>query len=139
VVVAHHVPVAHVIIAERELFDVSLFKALISTPAASRKYSRPAEHVQQTTLPLPDTLSDDEASFTEPLACCVRAVRRISFMDGDSIAIIGLGSIGLLMAQAVKALEDGRQTVYTFGVDVLAERLALARELGIDQVHSLYR
>jgi L-iditol 2-dehydrogenase len=41
---------------------------------------------------------------------------------------MGLGSIGLLMVQAVKALIGIR----VYGVDLLPERLQLARELGAD-------
>jgi L-iditol 2-dehydrogenase len=137
VIVAHHVPCGVCHYCQHSNYSMcSSFKASNIDPCGLAEYIRvPAEHVQHTTLLLPTTLSDEEASFTEPLACCVRAVRRISFMDGDSIAIIGLGSIGLLMAQTVKAL--GRrvgQTLQIFGVDVLPERLALAHELGIDEV-----
>jgi L-iditol 2-dehydrogenase len=137
VIVAHHVPCGACHYCRHGNYSMcSSFKASNIDPCGFAEYIRvPAEHVQYTTLPFPATLSDEEASFTEPLACCVRAVRRTSFMDGDSIAIIGLGSIGLLMAQTVKAL--GRRAglaLQTFGVDVLPERLALARELGIDEV-----
>jgi L-iditol 2-dehydrogenase len=137
VIVAHHVPCGACHYCRHGNYSMcASFKASNIDPCGLAEYIRvPAEHVRHTTLPLPTTLSDEEGSFTEPLACCVRAVRRMPFMDGDSIAIIGLGSIGLLMAQAVRALarRTGR-TVQTLGVDVLPERLALARELGIDEV-----
>jgi L-iditol 2-dehydrogenase len=137
VIVAHHVPCGVCHYCRHGNYSMCpSFKASNIDPCGFADYIRvPAEHLQHTVLPLPATLGDEEASFTEPLACCVRAVRRMSFIDGDSIAVIGLGSIGLLMAQAVKALgRRAGQAVHTFGVDVLPERLALARELGIDEV-----
>src|SRR5207248_5064601 len=101
----------------------------------------PAEHVQHTTLPLPGTLSAEEGSFVEPLACCVRTVRRTPLLPGDSVVVMGLGSIGLLMLQAVKAIggrqDPGHQNqrdIRVYGVDLLPERLQLARVLGADDV-----
>jgi L-iditol 2-dehydrogenase len=137
VIVAHHVPCGECHYCRHGNYSMCpSFKVSNIDPCGFAEYIRvPTEHVRHTTLPLSDTLSDEEASFTEPLACCVRAVRRMSFMDGDAIAIIGLGSIGLLMVQAVKALgKRANKIVHTIGVDILPERLALARELGIDEV-----
>ena len=71
-------------------------------------------------------LSDEEGSFVEPLACCVRAVQRTPMSAGDSVVVMGLGSVGLLMLQAVKAI--GAAQVYS--VDLLPERLRLALKLG---------
>ncbi|HEV7235251.1 MAG TPA: hypothetical protein VGN15_03660, partial [Ktedonobacteraceae bacterium] len=100
----------------------------------------PAQHVLHTTLPLPDSLTAEEGSFVEPLACCVRAVRRTPLLPGDSVVVMGLGSIGLLMVQAVKAIggwsangANGANSVRVYGVDMLPERLALARSLGADE------
>ncbi|HAH00926.1 MAG TPA: alcohol dehydrogenase, partial [Ktedonobacter sp.] len=81
------------------------FKTSNIDPCGFAEYIRvPAQHVQQTTLPLPATLNDEAGSFVEPLACCIRAVRRTPLLSGDTIVILGLGSIGLLMLQAFKAL-----------------------------------
>ena len=111
------------------------FKASNIDPCGFAEYIRvPAQHVQQTTLPLPDTLSAEEGSFTEPLACCVRAVRRTPLHDGDTIIVMGLGSVGLLMLQAVKAMGmASRLNLQVYGVDLLPERLQLARQLGADE------
>jgi L-iditol 2-dehydrogenase len=56
-------------------------------------------------------------------------------LTGDTVVVVGMGSIGLLMLQAVKAL--GKRTgldLRVYGVDMLPERLSLARELGADDV-----
>lgn len=112
------------------------FKTSNIDPCGLAEYVRvPAPHVQYTTLPLPDTLNDEEGSFTEPLACCVRAVRRTPLHDGDCIVVVGLGSIGLLMLQAVKALgQRSGFKLHVYGIDLFPERLELARTLGADQV-----
>jgi L-iditol 2-dehydrogenase len=107
-----------------------VFRASNIDPAGFADYVRvPAEHVRQTTLLLPDHLSDEEASFTEPLACCIRAVQRSALLPGDTALVVGLGSIGLQMAQAFKALIED---VFVIGIDLKEERLALARRLGVN-------
>ncbi len=131
VVVAHHVPcgTCHYCLHGHPSMCAA-FKASNIAPAGFAEYVRvPAENVRQTTLLLPDHLGDEEASFTEPLACCVRAVRRSALLPGDTALVVGLGSIGLQMVQALKALIEG---VRVIGIDRLEDRLALGRALGVD-------
>ena len=137
VVVAHHVPCGECHYCRRG--NVSMcasFKTSNIDPCGLAEYIRvPAPHVQQTTLLLPSTLSDEEGSFTEPLACCVRAVRRTPLHSGDTLLVVGLGSIGLLMLQAIKALSKrAGLNCQVYGVDLLDERLRLAHTLGADGV-----
>jgi L-iditol 2-dehydrogenase len=135
VIVAHHVPCGECHYCRHHNASMcASFKASNIDPCGLAEYIRvPAEHVRQTTLPLPATLSAEAGSFTEPLACCIRAVRRTPLLDGDCIVILGLGSIGLLMLQAVKAW-GGRTglALRVYGVDLLPARLQLARDLGAD-------
>lgn len=135
VVVAHHVPCGECHYCRHHNTSMcASFKASNIDPCGLAEYIRvPTEHVQQTTLPLPETLGAEEGSFTEPLACCLRAVRRTPLLDGDSIVIVGLGSIGLLMLQAVRAWgERCGLALRVYGVDLLPARLQLARDLGAD-------
>ena len=132
VIVAHHVPcrVCHYCLHQNYSMCAA-FKASNIDPCGFAEYIRvPAEHTRHTTLALPVTLSDEESSFVEPLACCVRAVQRTPMMTGDIVVVMGLGSVGLLMLQAVKAIGAAR----VCGVDLLPERLQLALDLGADAV-----
>ncbi len=132
VVVAHHVPCGTCHYCRHQNYSMcAAFKSSNIDPCGFAEYIRvPAAHVRSTTLALPSTLSNEEGSFVEPLACCVRAVQRTLVLPGDSVVVMGLGSVGLLMLQAVKALSNGQ----VYGVDLLPERLQLARELGADAV-----
>ncbi len=135
VVVAHHVPCGTCHYCRHHNYSMcAAFKASNIDPCGFAEYIRvPAEHTRHTTLVLPDSLGDEEGSFVEPLACCLRAVRRTPLLPGDSVVIVGLGSVGLLMLQAVKALGGGQPgEVRVYGVDLLPERLQLARRLGAD-------
>jgi L-iditol 2-dehydrogenase len=118
VMVAHHAPcgVCHAC-RHGHPSMCPAFQASNIAPGGFAELVRvPAALVQQTTLRLPTALSDEEASFTEPLACCVRAVRRSALQAGDAVLIVGLGSIGLQMAQAVKAWVEDVQVI---GLDML--------------------
>lgn len=86
----------------------------------------PQVHAEQVTFRLPDGMTYDEASFTEPLACAVRAVERSQVLAGDRIVVVGGGGMGLLIAQAL--LARGAEAVV---LDIAEERLGLARALGI--------
>ncbi len=107
-----------------------VFRASNIAPSGFAEFVRvPADLVQQTTLLLPEQLSDEEASFTEPIACCVRAVQRSALQPGDTVVVVGLGSIGLQMVQTLKALNED---VRVIGLEMLEERLELGRALGVD-------
>jgi L-iditol 2-dehydrogenase len=86
----------------------------------------PRQHVEQVAFRLSETMTYEEASFTEPLACAVRAVERSRVLPGDRIAVVGAGGMGLLIAQAL--LARGADAIV---LDVAEKRLALARELGV--------
>lgn len=51
---------------------------------------------------IPDNVSYEEAACTEPAACCMRAVDRMDIQYGDTVAVLGAGSMGLIMAQLIK-------------------------------------
>jgi len=136
VVVAHHVPCGVCHYCRHGNYSMcNAFKASNIDPCGFAEYIRvPEQHVQHTTLLLPDHLSAEEGSFTEPLACCVRAVRRTPLLAGDTVVVMGLGSVGLLMLQAVRAMgKRAGLDLCVVGVDLLPERLELAHALGADE------
>ncbi len=51
---------------------------------------------------IPKHISYEEAACTEPVACCMRAMDRMELQYGDSVAVLGAGSMGLILAQLVK-------------------------------------
>lgn len=97
-------------------------------PAGFSEYIKVNEdHLKYTVYKMDKDLSYDEMSFVEPLSCCIRAVRRAGFEFGKdnsafSSLVIGLGSIGYLMTQALKAFN-----VSSYGFDLMPERAKLAK------------
>jgi len=54
--------------------------------------------------PVPEGLSDDQASLIEPMAVSVHAVLRALPAPGEKVLVVGAGTIGLLTLQAARAL-----------------------------------
>ena len=52
-------------------------------------------------LPVPRDLSSEVAAMVEPLACCLRGVERAEVEAGQTVAILGAGPIGLMLAACV--------------------------------------
>jgi threonine dehydrogenase-like Zn-dependent dehydrogenase len=82
---------------------------------------------------VPDALSDEDAVTVEPVACAVHAVLGAPIEDGDVVAIIGAGTLGLTVTGALSYLASvGRCAVP--GAVLVGARYAhqqrLARELG---------
>lgn len=85
------------------------------------------EHLKNVAYLKPANLTNDEAAFYEPLACCIRAVKRANLKQNSTALVIGLGSIGILMAQALKAF--GMNVI---GCDLISSRVELLKNLGIE-------
>jgi L-iditol 2-dehydrogenase len=127
VVVAHHVPCFSCHYCRRGSPSMCRrFKRSNLDPGGFAELCRvPAANVEHATFALPETMSDEAASFTEPLACCLRAVKRSGAVPGDTVIVVGLGSIGCLLARAFSL---AGATV--FGADLVADRRALGRRAG---------
>ncbi len=85
------------------------------------------EHLKNVAYLKPESLTNEEASFYEPLGCCVRAVKRASLRENSTVLVIGLGSIGIIMAQALKAF--GMNVI---GCDLLPVRVQILKNWGIE-------
>jgi L-iditol 2-dehydrogenase len=129
VVVAHHVPCGACHYCRRGSHSMCrAFKASHLDPGGFAEYVRvPAPNVAHAMFTLPAHLSDEEASFVEPLACCRRAVRRAGVQPDDTVVIVGLGSIGHLFVRLLR-----HAGVAVIGVDEGADRRALAGRLGVE-------
>lgn len=88
---------------------------------------------------IPDNVTDEEAAFTVIGAIGLQGIRLANPTLGETIVVVGLGLIGLMTAQLLKA--NGCTVI---GFDYDASKVKLAQELGIvavnpgdgtDQVH----
>jgi threonine dehydrogenase-like Zn-dependent dehydrogenase len=79
---------------------------------------------------VPESLSDGQAAYIEPMACAWHAVERGEIAEGDTVVIGGVGNIGLCMLQIAKLFKPGR----LIALDTKPYRLVLAKQLGADVV-----
>lgn len=79
---------------------------------------------------LPDDVDDLTATLVEPLATPVHAARLAGPLEGRAVAVVGAGTIGLLVLAVVRHL-GARRVVVT---DVLPAKRDLALALGADAV-----
>jgi len=79
---------------------------------------------------LPDAMPLDQAALIEPVAVCVRAMRRLRAQPAASTLVLGDGPIGLLLLALLKRAGHGAAAL----VGGREARLAVARELGVSSV-----
>jgi L-iditol 2-dehydrogenase len=98
-------------------------------PGGFAEYIRvPRINVELGTLRMPDSMTFDEGSFIEPLACVVRAQRFAKLTAGHTVLVIGSGISGLLHIQLARA----RGAARIIATDISDFRLNAARQFGAD-------
>lgn len=78
---------------------------------------------------IPDEVGFDEAAFTTVASIAMQGVRQAEARVAERVVVIGLGLVGLLTVQILKA-----SGCAVFGLDISPRNLELARKLGCDQV-----
>ncbi|HYF49068.1 MAG TPA: alcohol dehydrogenase catalytic domain-containing protein [Planctomycetota bacterium] len=100
-------------------------------------FKRPGAFAETLTLPeanlltVPDSVSDEEAVFTEPLAAALEIFEQIHVQPGARMLVIGDGKLGLLIAQVcahmgARVTLSGRHE----------KKLALARRWNVEAIAS---
>ena len=79
-------------------------------------------------LPLPEGVSFEMGAMTDPAAVALHAVRKLGIQAGDSVAVFGVGPIGVYALEWAKILGAGA----TIAIDIFAEKLSVAAQLGAD-------
>ena len=78
---------------------------------------------------VPDAVPDDEAAFTVLGAIALQGIRLAQPTLGETVAVTGLGLIGLMTVQLLRA-----HGCRVLGLDFDADKLALARRFGAEAV-----
>lgn len=81
----------------------------------------------QSIFELPDSMSFEEGSMIEPLACCIRGWKKLSFVKGDSVLIFGIGPIGILHAMLAKIY--GASAIYC--VDINQNKVNFCKKMNL--------
>lgn len=133
IVSAHHIPCFKCNYCKNENYSMcEHFKETNIFPGGFSEYIYLSEeHLQNIAYKIPVNLTEEEASFYEPLGCCIRAIKRAELKPNSKVLVVGLGSIGILMGQGLKAYGHD-----VFGCDLIKERIDIANGLGISAYNS---
>ncbi len=83
-------------------------------------------------VPIPEGIDYDiAAALSEPLSCIISSTRRTPVEIGDTVAVIGLGFMGLLKLRLLSLKGASR----IIGIDVREEALEVAKKYGADEVY----
>ena len=134
IVTSHHIPCGECVYCKHG--NVSMcehFKKTNIFPGGFSEYVYVSEeHLKNVAYSVPENISNEEISFYEPLGCCVRAIKRCNLIEGDKVLVVGLGSVGILMSEGIKAMG-----YKVYGCDLIEERIQFANKLGIESYNSL--
>ena len=127
---SHHVPCGQCRYCRSGHQSVcDLLRSTHFDPGGFAEYIRvPKINVELGTLWLPDSMTFDEGSFIEPLACVVRAQRFAKLAAGQVVLVIGSGISGLLHIQLARA----RGAARIIATDLSEYRLNAAKQFGAD-------
>jgi L-iditol 2-dehydrogenase len=99
-------------------------------PGGFAEYIRvPSINVESGVYVLPDTMTYEEGTFIEPLACVVRGQRLAGMKAGQTVLVIGSGISGLIHIALARAQGAGR----IIATDITEYRLQAARRFGADE------
>ncbi|MEM2994766.1 MAG: zinc-dependent dehydrogenase [Candidatus Bathyarchaeia archaeon] len=88
----------------------------------------PALNLQLDTLKISEGISFEEATFIEPVGCCLKAVKKCNVHEGDAVAVIGAGATGIIHVALSKIFGAGKTIVG----DLVDFRLQMAQKFGAD-------
>jgi threonine dehydrogenase-like Zn-dependent dehydrogenase len=89
--------------------------------------------------PVPATMTDEAAVMIEPTACAIHGALRAGISEGQTVVVLGAGTLGLLTVAAVRRFTDAgrivavakhplqRDVAYELGADIVAAPSETAR------------
>jgi L-iditol 2-dehydrogenase len=132
VVVHHHIPCLVCEHCRNGNFTMctTFRKTHIQPGGFSEYFTASAAHAERDTLVLPDNVSFKAGTLVEPLACIIHAIQKAGVKAGDSVALIGTGTMGLMFIQCLKYWGVRKLVVY----EMLDWRIQKAIEFGAENV-----
>ncbi len=78
-------------------------------------------------LPIPDSLSYNEAALCEPFSCCYNSYKHLDTKPGESVVVVGSGPIGIMHAMINRLAGSTNVAI----VDINKKRLEEASAFGV--------
>jgi L-iditol 2-dehydrogenase len=137
VVVFHHIPCGECYYCRHQTFaQCETYKRVGSTAGFEPSGGGFAEYVRvmdwivrRGTVPIPDGVSFEQASFVEPVNTCMKGIERLGLKAHETVLVIGQGPIGILLSVLAK-----RAGVRVITSDLYPRRLTIATSFGLDNI-----
>jgi L-iditol 2-dehydrogenase len=108
----------------------NLCEDLLFNNGAYAEYIRiPERIVRKNMYEVPDHVSYQDAALVEPLACVLRGLEESGVRPGDTVAVIGLGPIGMMFVRLAKAVSNAR----VIAIGRRPQQLLRASRMGADE------
>lgn len=108
----------------------NLCEDLLFNNGAYAEYIRiPERIVRRNMYEVPDHVSYQDAALVEPLACVLRGLEESGVRAGDTVAVIGLGPIGMMFVRLAKAVCNAR----VIAIGRRPQQLLRATGMGADE------
>ena len=93
----------------------------------------PSQFIQQgNTVPLPDGISDTEASLLEPLSCAINGIRVSRIELGDTVVVFGAGPMGRMLIMLAKMSGAARVVAVDVAANAIEKAVALGADVALD-------
>ena len=128
----HHVPCysCHFCKHGNETMCKKYYETNLSPCGLSEEYVVPEWNVSHGgVLKLSDSMTFEEAAMIEPLACCVRSWSKYNYLEGDSVAVFGVGPTGMMHVM----LAHSKKFSKIFCFDVNDFRLNFAKKFNVTE------
>ena len=128
VVAANSAPCGECFYCQRN--QENLCQDLLFNNGAYAEYIRiPERIVRRNMYEVPDHVSYQDAALVEPLACVLRGLEESGVRPGDTVAVIGLGPIGMMFVRLAKAVCNAR----VIAIGRRPQQLLRASRMGADE------
>jgi len=108
----------------------NLCQDLLFNNGAYAEYIRiPERIVRKNMYEVPDHVSYQDAALVEPLACVLRGLEETGVRPGDTVAVIGLGPIGMMFVRLAKSVCNAR----VIAIGRRPQQLLRASRMGADE------
>jgi L-iditol 2-dehydrogenase len=131
VAVIHAVNCGYCSYCQRGLFELCENKQRASNGGFAEYVSINEKFAKIALLKIPDKLSTNEATFLEPIACCIESIEKCNIGLGDIIVIVGAGVMGLLLLQ-LSLLKGASKVIIS---EINEYRRDIAKSLGATVVN----
>ena len=110
----------------------NLCEDLLFNNGAYAEFMRiPERIVSKNTYQLPDDLDYRDAALAEPLACALRGLDESDVQPGDTVAVLGLGPIGLMLVRLANFVFGARVIALARRIEQVDRAVKLGAQEGI--------